>query len=197
MINVKFSSSFRGTFSKKLETHRSDLYKIAWSWCHNNELADDLVQETYAKALKNRSQLNDITKLKPWLTRILVNLHSDYYRSKQQQVEFEDEYALTEFDPSDLLSRDESVQIVRKAIAQLNDKHRKIISLVDIADFSYAEVADILEIPVGTVMSRLNRARGTLKSLLHELENNELVQNSGKEDSEKSPSSSNFLRRVK
>ena len=187
MINIEFRPSLKRTFSKKLEVHRADLFKIAWSWCHDSALSDDLVQETYVKALKNRSQLKDLAKLKPWLTRILLNLHIDHLRAKKELVPFEDHYVLTEIDPSSTASSDESVKLVRNAIAQLNEKHRKIISLVDIAEFSYAEVAEILEIPVGTVMSRLSRARDQLKTLLYEIDNPQ----------QKLPSSSNILRRVK
>ncbi len=190
MINVRFSSSFKGPFNKKLEVHRADLYKLAWSWCHDAALADDLVQETYAKGLKNRTQLKDLEKLKPWLTRILANLHNDHLRIKlqlKQQITFQDELALTDQDPSNSASREESIQHVRNAIAQLNDKHRKIVTLVDIAEFTYAEVAEILEIPVGTVMSRLNRARDQLKTLLLDLD----------KPREEISSPSNFLKRVK
>ena len=190
MINVRFPSSFKGSFNKKLEVHRSDLYKIAWSWCHDAALADDLVQETFAKALKNRTQLKEMVKLKPWLTRVLANLHNDHLRSKlqlKQQFSFKDELAITDQDPSNMASRDQSVQHVRNAIAQLNDKHRKIVTLVDIAEYTYADVAEILEIPVGTVMSRLNRARDQLKTLLSDMD----------KPHEEISSPSNFLKIVK
>ena len=188
MIHIEFKSSFKRSFIRKLEVYRPGLYQIAWSWCHDAALAEDLVQDTYAKALKNRSQLKDINKLKPWLTRILVNLHTDYYRVKKEHLTLENQHLLTEQDPSSLASRDESIQHVRHAISQLNDKHRKIVSLIDISEFSYAEVAEILDIPMGTVMSRLNRARETLKALLYELD---------KPCEELHVSSSKILRRVK
>jgi RNA polymerase sigma-70 factor (ECF subfamily) len=187
MVHVKFPSAFKGAFNNKLELHRADLYRVAWSWCHDTVLAEDLVQETYAKALKNRSQLKEISKLKPWLMRILANLHVDYLRSKQLTEPYEDVHQITENNPDSIASRDESVQIVRDAIAQLNDTHRKIITLVDITEFTYAEVAEILEIPVGTVMSRLSRARDHLKKILNDIDN----------PKEKLSSSPNILRRVK
>ena len=186
-MHVKFSSAFKGAFNKKLEVHRTDLYRVAWSWCHDSVLAEDLVQETYVKALRHRSQLKEIAKLKPWLMRILANLHVDYLRSKQLTEPYKDEHQITENNPDTIASRDESVQIVRDAIANLNDKHRKIITLVDITEFTYAEVAEILEIPVGTVMSRLSRARDNLKNILNEIDN----------PREKVTSPSSILRRVK
>ena len=186
-MHVIFPSAFKGAFNKKLEVHRTDLYRVAWSWCHDAVLAEDLVQETYAKALRNRSQLKEIAKLKPWLMRILANLHVDYLRSKQFTEPYEDEHQITDNNPDTIASRDESVQIVRDAIAKLNDTHRKIITLVDITEFTYAEVAEILEIPVGTVMSRLSRARDHLKKILNEIDN----------PREKVSSPRNILRRVK
>lgn len=188
MIHIEFKTTFKRSFIKGLEEHRLTLYKIAWSWCHDATLAEDLVQDTYTKALNNRSQLKDLTKLKPWLARILVNLHTDYCRAKKDYVELESKHLIAENDPANLVSREESIQLVRYAISQLNEKQRKIISLIDIAEFSYAEVAEILDIPMGTVMSRINRARKTLKEIL---ENTEQAQ----KESQVKPST--LLRRIK
>ncbi len=188
MIHIEFKTTFKCSFIRGLEEHRPALYKIAWSWCHDATLAEDLVQDTYAKALKNRSQLRDLTKLKPWLARILVNLHADYYRAKKDHIELESQHLLADYDPINLISREESIQLVRYAISQLNDKQRKIISLIDIAEFSYVEVAEILDIPMGTVMSRINRARKTLKERLEEIEQRQ---------KEPKTSPSTILKRVK
>lgn len=185
-------------FKKRLVELRPEIYKIAWSWCHDTQLADDLVQQSLEKALKKRKQLKDINKLKPWLARILVHLHTDHLRKQKEYISF-DENALDEdqnqilVDPSEIASRDESVQLVRLAISRLNEKHRKIISLVDIAEFSYSEVSESLDLPMGTVMSRLSRARENLKGLLYDIEN-------PKKDLSKTGSSDHsvsYLKRVK
>ncbi|WP_299876107.1 RNA polymerase sigma factor [uncultured Cocleimonas sp.] len=193
MIQISFKTASKRTFKKALEAHRPALYKIAWSWCHDVTLAEDLVQDTYARALKNRSQLKDLTKLKPWLARILVNLHADYFRAKKEYVELENKHLMSDLDPITLASREESIQLVRYAISQLNDKQRKIISLIDIAEFSYAEVAEILDIPMGTVMSRINRARQALKEQLENIERQQLEKQIEKKLSQTTPR----LRRVK
>lgn len=176
--------NFKQSFQQKLEGLRPSLYKIAWSWCHNAELADDLVQEAFVKALKGRSQLKDISKLKPWLTRILVNLHTDHLRAKHNSVnnyvEFEDQFPCETDGQLVSIDRDDTIQLVRNAIAKLNEKHRKVVTLIDLADFSYVEVAEILDVPVGTVMSRLNRARMQLKTYLkldNQGQENDSVQN--------------------
>ena len=160
------SDFFAWSFRRQLETHREGLYKLAWSWCHQADLADDLVQETYIKALKSRSQLQDLDKLKPWLTRILVNTHIDYLRTKRNQIPLEDHHVMDHGDPTIVMDRKDNIQQVRNAIANLNDNHRKVVTLIDLEEFSYSEVAEILSIPVGTVMSRLNRARMKLKESL-------------------------------
>ncbi len=174
MIHLAFKTNSKRSFIRSLEEHRSALYKIAWSWCHDVALAEDLVQDTYAKALKNRSQLKDLTRLKPWLAKILVNLHADHYRAKREYVELENKHLVADNDPVNLVHREESIQLVRYAISQLNEKQRKIISLIDIAEFSYAQVAEILDIPMGTVMSRINRARQALKEHLEGIESQQI-----------------------
>ena len=105
MISDYFTWSFR----RQLETYRPSLYKIAWSWCHQAELADDLVQETYIKALKSRSQLKDIQKLKPWLTRILVNVHIDHLRKRRDQIPLEDKHVLDLNDPTIAMAREDNI----------------------------------------------------------------------------------------
>lgn len=193
----RFSQTSRQSFRQQLEAFRPELYKIAWSWCHNTALADDLVQEACVKALKNHSQLNDSSKLKPWLTRILVNLHTDHLRAKRDQIPLEDQHLHDTESPVTLADRDDNIQRVRSAIAKLKDEHRKVVTLVDLAEFSYAEVAEILDVPVGTVMSRLNRARIRLKSLLQSDQHNQYSQGNGSLATSAKPNKSSTLRRVK
>lgn len=148
---------------------RPDLYRIAWSWCHDNALAEDLVQETCLQALEKSAQLKAMDKLRPWLLRIMVNRHNDHFRRKRETVDVNDcEPALRSVDPCpvEAAERHATVVMVHRAIAMLGDDQRKVLTLVDIGGFSYAEVAETLEIPIGTVMSRLSRARKQLRSQL-------------------------------
>lgn len=153
-------------FRQQLESLQPMLYKLAWSWCHDQELANDLVQDTCQVALKKYQQLQDLSKAKPWLVRILANLHIDHCRRQKEVIPFNDEYPSKENDPVELLGRCDQIECVRRAIALLKQDHRKIITLIDLAECSYAEVAEILDIPMGTVMSRLSRARAQLRGLL-------------------------------
>jgi RNA polymerase sigma-70 factor (ECF subfamily) len=153
-------------FKQTLAEYRENLYRIAYSWCHNPALSDDLVQETLAKALKNSSQLRDPKTIKAWLYRILSNCWRDHFRRSRDTVDIDD-VVLVERDTPDMQhDRQQVIQRVRNAIAYLPMGQRQVITLVDLEGCSYIEVAQILEVPIGTVMSRLSRARTALKERL-------------------------------
>ena len=145
---------------------RERLYRIAWSWCHDQHLADDLVQETQARALDKLDKLREESRLAVWLTRIMANLYRDHFRKNREETGLEIDAAIEEETPEISTDRLQLVQRTRTAIAMLSDDQRQIISLVDLASFSYADTAKILDVPVGTVMSRLSRARSKLRDIL-------------------------------
>lgn len=153
---------------QELEKRRALLYQLAYSWCHQPALADDLVQDTMVKALRNAKQLQDTRAIKSWLTRILSNCWYDHLRSRRDMVDLES--LPTDRHPrvGDGHERRDIVDRVRHMIEQLPEGQRQVITLVDLAGFSYAEIAEILEIPIGTVMSRICRARNALKLALAE-----------------------------
>jgi RNA polymerase sigma-70 factor (ECF subfamily) len=104
-----------------------------------------------------------------WLFAILANCWRDHFRQNREMDDVEDIERVDEFTPEDGHAQSQIVLRVRNAVARLPLGQRQVLTLVDLEEFSYAEVSAILEIPVGTVMSRLCRARKTLKSLLSEL----------------------------
>jgi RNA polymerase sigma-70 factor (ECF subfamily) len=150
----------------ELEKRRELLYRLAYSWCHNPALADDLVQDAMVKALKNARQLKNTAAIKGWLSKILANCWYDYLRSTRKTIDLdnlpyeETSSAGDEHEQQDIVSR------VRAMIATLPVGQRQVITLVDLAGFSYIEIAEILDIPVGTVMSRISRARNALRTKL-------------------------------
>jgi len=158
-------------FDQKLAQSRERLYRLAYSWCHQAALADDLVQDTCAKALKQRGKLRDEKVFDSWLFRILANTWYDHLRLKKDFVEFEDVYLEDGLTPEIANSRFETITEVRAAIALLPIGQRQVLSLVELEQFSYVEVAEVLQIPIGTVMSRLCRARRQLKQILLGAEN--------------------------
>ena len=155
------------------------VYRVARRLVSSREEAEDLMQETYARAFRNWRSFEPGTNLRAWLLRILTNLNIDrgrrVQRTPQMQPLEEGDYFLYnrleaadgEPSPSEerVLSRLSQNHVV-EALADLQHDFRDVVVLVDIGDFSYAEAAQILDIPIGTVMSRLHRGRRMLKKEL-------------------------------
>ena len=155
-------------FDRRLEKSRDALYRMAFSWCHNRYLAEDLTQQTLVKALEKRNQLRDLDKLERWVFQILANALRDWYRRERTTEDIEDHEPVEGFGPENTAMRDEVVVRVRQAIGRLPLAQRQVITLVDLEGLSYADVAQVLEIPIGTVMSRLARARKALAAHLED-----------------------------
>ncbi len=151
---------------QQLAALRPRLYRSALAWCGDPQLADDLVQETLTKALKKVGSLKDPGSINAWAFSILANCHRDHYRRSRPEEEYQ-ELPDEDLPTADqLLQTRETVARVRESVARLGRGQREVLALVDLEGFSYAEVAEILQIPIGTVMSRLNRARQALRRLL-------------------------------
>lgn len=158
-----------GPFRPALEGLRPMLYRIAYAWCHDPALADDLVQDALSKAWARRGQLREEAALKGWVVSIMNHCWLDHLRSRRDfdDIEdWEDELESASESPEACSDRERVIACIRSAIAQLPPAQRQVVTLVDLEEFGYAEVAGILNIPVGTVMSRLSRARANLKKRL-------------------------------
>lgn len=158
-----------GTLLRRIEASRTGLYRVAYLWCHDGALADDLTQETLAKALARSGQLRDPERLRPWLYGILTNCWRDHLRSHRptEDIDAIDEHWLAvEPDTEEQASRLQVVARVRAAVQRLPSGQREVLALVDLEECSYAEAAEVLSVPIGTVMSRLSRARASLRRLL-------------------------------
>lgn len=153
-------------FKQRLEASRTRLYRLAYSWCHDPALADDLAQETLEKALKKSGQLRDPAALETWLFSIMTNCWRDHFRRSRDMLDIDDLPLEHEVTPEHEQHQHQVVSGVRSAIATLPLGQRQVLTLVDLEGCSYIEVANILGVPVGTVMSRLCRARRALKESL-------------------------------
>jgi RNA polymerase sigma-70 factor (ECF subfamily) len=165
----------RVRFEEEALSLADQVYRVARHLAGSREEADDLVQETYARAFRSWQSFTPGTNLRAWLLRILTNLNIDRGRRQQrtpqmQPLEANDYYlydrlaengdGVTDEDRVvERLSQDDIVS----ALSAVPHDFRDAIVLVDIGDFSYADAAQILDIPVGTVMSRLHRGRRILK----------------------------------
>ena len=156
------------------------LYNMGYRLTRNAEDAEDLVQETYFKAYKHYDKFQEGTNLKAWLFRILRNTFINGYRKKQNQPP-QSAFSDIEGTFESLVSQDAGQEIknpeedllsgvidedVQGALDTLREDYRMVIHLVDLEGFSYKEAAEILEVPVGTVMSRLYRGRRLLERVL-------------------------------
>ena len=162
------------TFSALFECHHRELQAHCYRMVGSFDDAEELVQETYARAFRSWRSYTPGTNLRAWLLRILTNLNIDRGRRTQRSpqttpLEANDYYLydkLAETDGADdeervleRLSQDDIVS----ALSAVPHDFRDVIVLVDIGDFSYQDAANILDIPIGTVMSRLHRGRRILK----------------------------------
>lgn len=150
---------------------RNRLYRVALAWCGDEMLADDLVQETMTNGIVKIKQLRDESRLFAWLYSILNNNWRLHLRRNKNHDELDEHLCSDENGPLGDCRELEIVRQVRDAVASLPMEQRQVISLVDLEGFSYCDVAQVLDIPIGTVMSRLHRAR---KGLLSRLESPEL-----------------------
>ncbi|HTY98449.1 MAG TPA: RNA polymerase sigma factor [Rhodocyclaceae bacterium] len=160
-------------FETKLAQSRPRLYRLARAWCGNRAVADDLVQETLSKALTRAGQLRDAEAFHGWLLAIMANCCKDHYRRGRDAEDIDelaDHLAADDGTPEDDYEQNQIVRCVRQAVQQLPVGQRQVVTLVDLEECAYAEVAAILEIPIGTVMSRLSRARLALREMLAEFQ---------------------------
>jgi RNA polymerase sigma-70 factor, ECF subfamily len=157
------------------------VYQVARRLTGSREEAEDLVQETYARAFRAWRSFEPGTNLRAWLFRILTNLNIDRGRRIQrspdtQPLEENDYFLYNKLEEAtsdqnaderrvvDRLSQNDAVT----ALAEIPHDFRDVVLLVDLADFTYSDAAQILNIPIGTVMSRLHRGRRMLKRTLAE-----------------------------
>ena len=156
------------------------VYQVARRLTGSREEAEDLVQDTYARAFRAWRSFEPGTNLRAWLFRILTNLNIDRGRKiqrtpDQQPLEENDYFLYNRLEESGDGNADERRVVERlsqndavTALADLPHDFRDVVLLVDLADFSYSDAAQILDIPIGTVMSRLHRGRRILKRNLAE-----------------------------
>ena len=156
------------------------VYRVARHLASSREDADELMQETYARAFRSWRSFTPGTNMRAWLLRILTNLNIDRGRRQQRAPQMQPLEANDYFLYDRLAENGDGVsdeeQVVERlsqddivtALSAVPHDFRDVIVLVDLGDFSYADAAQILDIPVGTVMSRLHRGRRILKRELAE-----------------------------
>lgn len=171
----------RARFEEEALALADQAYRVARRLAGSREEAEDLVQETYARAFRSWRSYTPGTNMRAWLLRILTNLNVDRGRRIQrtpqiQPLEEGDYYLANKVASAAGEEALEQEQVVERmsqdsvvnALSEIQPQFRDVVVLVDIGDFTYADAAQILDIPIGTVMSRLHRGRRALKQKLAE-----------------------------
>jgi RNA polymerase sigma-70 factor (ECF subfamily) len=171
-------------FAEEAMEFMGSLYSAALRMTRNPSDAEDLVQETYLKAYRAFGSFQEGTNLKAWLYRILTNTYINAYRARRRRPEqteldeVEDLYLYRRLGGLEAVTAGRSAEEevlehfseaeVKEAVESLPEQFRMAVLLADVEGFSYKEIADILEVPIGTVMSRLHRGRRALQKALHD-----------------------------
>ncbi|MDH5445897.1 MAG: RNA polymerase sigma factor [Gammaproteobacteria bacterium] len=166
-------------FEQFIEPHLPHLYQLAYRFCNNQADAEDLVQDVVIKLLSKKDEMSRIEKLRPWLAKILYHQFVDLYRQKERSalgLVTEDENLLSELvasqqdsDPEHHMEMDIHQRHLQHAMQSLNEDQRTVILLHDVEGYTLTELEGILECPLGTLKSRLNRARQYLREKLQKI----------------------------
>ncbi|MGI9621460.1 MAG: sigma-70 family RNA polymerase sigma factor [Acidimicrobiales bacterium] len=174
----------QATFAEQAMPFMDQLYSHALRMTRNAADAEDLVQETYLKGYRAFDSFQEGTNLRAWLFRILTNSYINTYRKKQRRPDESDlgdvedlylyrrlggaETATLGRSAEDVLLDHLTESEVKDAIEALPEQYRDAVLLADVEGFAYKEIAEILDVPIGTVMSRLHRGRNRLQDELYE-----------------------------
>jgi RNA polymerase sigma-70 factor, ECF subfamily len=166
-------------YNRLVERYQTRIYNYALSLAHNHADAQDVAQEAFTRAWFHIRSFRGDSSFVTWLTRITRNLFLDAQKRRKHDPRISLDELLDSADssgiravadegpgPEDQALTQERVDAVRRAIASLATEHREILTLFDLQGFSYEEIMVILKVPMGTVKSRLNRARRALRDKL-------------------------------
>ena len=159
----------RNAFSELVRLHAQGVLNVIYRMCGDVHLAEDAAQETFIRAWQNLSSYRPQTSLRNWLYRIAVNVGTDMLRKEKRILpDAIEDLHLTDsgLELESLVSQQERTALVQKAILSLPEASRAVLVLREYEGLSYQEISTTLDIPVGTVMSRLSYARNLLKAKL-------------------------------
>jgi RNA polymerase sigma-70 factor, ECF subfamily len=159
----------RNAFSELVRIHAQGVMNVIYRMCGDAHIAEDAAQETFIRAWLHLSSYRPQTSLRSWLYRIAVNAATDILRKEKhilptalEDLQLKDPQS----GPESLYSQEEQNAVIQKAVLSLPEASRVVLVLREYEEMSYHEIADALDIPIGTVMSRLNYARKLLKEKL-------------------------------
>ncbi len=159
-------------FEQLVSPHINNLYRFACRLCQNSEDAEELVQLLLTKLFVKLEELDQVESLRPWLFRSLYNLYVDSYRKQQRLLkiispeEISGDIATPDKSPDEKMELTQYQHIIMRAMTQLNEQQRLVMLLHDAEGYTLTELSDILQTPLGTLKSRLHRARNQVKSIM-------------------------------
>lgn len=170
-VVVRIKSGDRDAFNILVEEYQAQVVNIAYGMLSNREDAFDAAQEVFIKVYKNIGGFRMDSALSTWIFKITKNVCTDFLRRRKDVVSLDSEEENkpklelpdTKHTPETEVERTETQRMVREAISQMEENYRLVITLFDIEGLSYDEIAQITDCPIGTVKSRLARAREKLK----------------------------------
>jgi len=168
---IRAQNGERSAFGELVRIHSQGVFSVVYRMCGNKLIAEDATQETFIRAWQNLSSFRPQMPLRNWLYRIAFNASMDMLRKERHIVENDiDDMSLADESPGpeSTLSQKERTNLIQSAVLSLPDASRAVLILREYEEMSYHEIASALDIPVGTVMSRLNYARKLLKDKLGE-----------------------------
>lgn len=168
---IRAQNGDRNAFGELVRTHAAGVMNVIYRMCGDAQLAEDAAQEAFIRAWSNLSAYRPQTSLRNWLYRIAVNAATDLLRKEKRILPHSmDELSLVDERPGPeaLVSRRERTRLVQEAVLSLPEASRAVLVLREYEGLSYHEISSTLDIPVGTVMSRLNYARKLLREKLEQ-----------------------------
>jgi RNA polymerase sigma-70 factor (ECF subfamily) len=156
----------KSAFGRLVERYQRFAINIAYRMTGQPQLAEDLAQEAFLKAWLNLTRFRGESQFRTWLGRIVTNVTIDYLRRRSGESELSDGLPAGGMSPATHALRNELQERVRQAVLALPAQSRAALILREYEGLSYKEIAMVLDVPVGTVMSRLNYARGRLRETL-------------------------------
>jgi RNA polymerase sigma factor (sigma-70 family) len=161
-------------FEELLHPHINYLYRLAFRFCGNQEDAEDLVQDLLIKLYSKRDELEKVEKLRPWMTTSLYRMFVDNFRKKKRsplepiddETVFYETTVSKDSTPDKTLAEDQRIDQIQAAFNRLSENHRILMTLHDIEGYRLVEIESILGTPVGTIKSRIHRARARMREML-------------------------------
>ena len=173
-----FQAGYEQAFNILVSRFKDRLHNFLYRYTHNHQDCEDLVQETFLRVYRSKDSYERIAKFSTWMYTIALNLAKSLYKKKQrmttvtihedesdpddQPMKLEDTNIL----PDDSLHEKMCMNELEEALKELNEDFREVVVLRDIQQLAYDEIAEITDLPMGTVKSRINRGRAQLQDLL-------------------------------